>query len=83
MKAKKFVKNHKKDIEMYKDNSFEIEKSLKAREQKVRKKKLPTSIALDEDTILKLKSIAEDRGIPYQVLMRSYILKGLKDEEAS
>jgi predicted DNA binding CopG/RHH family protein len=83
MKAKKFVKNHKKDIEMYKDNSFEIEKSLKAREQRVRKKKLPTSIALDEDTILKLKSIAEDRGIPYQVLMRSYILKGLKDEEAS
>lgn len=83
MKAKYHVKNHPEDVEMYKENEFEVEKSLAARNARLKKKKLPTSIALDEDTIFKLKAIAEERGIPYQVLMRSYILKGLKEDEAS
>ncbi len=29
------------------------------------------------------KHSAEERGIPYQVLMKSYILKGLKKDTAS
>ena len=83
MKAKNYVRNHPADIEMYKENKFEKEKSLKGRKERLKKKKLPTSVALDEHTIAQLKAIAEERGIPYQVLMRSYILKGLKEDTAS
>lgn len=45
-----------------------------------RKKKMPTSVALDPETIEGLKSLAERKGIPYQVLMRSFILEGLECE---
>jgi hypothetical protein len=40
--------------------------------------KKPTSIALDEETIQELKAMAEIQGIPYQVLIRVFILDGLE-----
>jgi predicted DNA binding CopG/RHH family protein len=79
MKNKNYVKQKDSDTEMYKEVSFQEEKSLSAREEKNKRKK-PTSVALDEGTINRLKELAEEKGIPYQVLMRSYILKGLKEE---
>jgi predicted DNA binding CopG/RHH family protein len=38
----------------------------------------PTSIALEEELLKELKSIALKRGIPYQVLMRLLIAEGVK-----
>ena len=38
----------------------------------------PTSIALEEDILKELKTIAGKKGIPYQVLMRLLIAEGLK-----
>jgi predicted DNA binding CopG/RHH family protein len=67
----------------YAELEFEVEKSLAAREE-MRAKKRPTSVALDEKTINELKALAELKGIPYQVLMRSYILEGIrKDKKAT
>jgi predicted DNA binding CopG/RHH family protein len=40
--------------------------------------KKPTSVVLDEVTIQGLKSLAEKKGIPYQVLIRVFILDGLE-----
>ncbi len=40
--------------------------------------KKPTSIALDERTIADLKSVADKQGLPYQVLIRVFILDGLE-----
>ena len=40
--------------------------------------KRPTSVALDETTIQELKAVAEKHGIPYQVLIRVFILDGLE-----
>lgn len=40
--------------------------------------KKPTSVALDEQTISELKALAEIQGIPYQVLIRVFILDGLE-----
>ena len=40
--------------------------------------KKPTSVALDEETIADLKAVAEVQGIPYQVLIRVFILDGLE-----
>lgn len=46
--------------------------------RKARKnKKLPTSVALEENDILELKKLAAFQGIPYQVLMRSFIKEGI------
>lgn len=35
-------------------------------------------VALDETTIQELKYVAEKQGIPYQVLIRVFILDGLE-----
>jgi hypothetical protein len=43
-----------------------------------KQQKLPTSIALEEWTIKELKALAESRGVPYQVLMRMFIIEGLQ-----
>ena len=40
--------------------------------------KKPTSVALDETTIRELKELADKQGIPYQVLIRVFILDGLE-----
>jgi predicted DNA binding CopG/RHH family protein len=41
-------------------------------------RKQPTSVALSPDVIRQLKQEAEERGLPYQVLMRMLIVEGLK-----
>ncbi len=41
-------------------------------------RKQPTSVALSADVILQLKHEAQERGLPYQVLMRMLIVDGLK-----
>jgi predicted DNA binding CopG/RHH family protein len=75
----KYVKNQ--NTEIYNDNEFDADKAIKAAEEIKKEKKRPTSIALDPKTISKLKDLAERKGIPYQVLMRSFILDGLDRED--
>jgi len=41
-------------------------------------RKRPTSVALDLEFIDELKAEAKARGVPYQVLMRMFIVEGLK-----
>lgn len=60
-------------------SEFDAEKILAAAKRLKNKRKLPTSIALEEETILKLKAVAHWRGVPYQVLMRMFILDGLRN----
>jgi predicted DNA binding CopG/RHH family protein len=48
-----------------------------AKAQKVSRKK-PTSVALDPQLIAELKDAAKARGIPYQVLMRMFIIEGFE-----
>ena len=56
---------------------FEKKNILEATKRLKKKRKLPTSIALEESTINELKALAEWRGVPYQILMRMFILDGL------
>lgn len=60
---------------------FEKKKILEAAKRLKKKRKLPTSIALEETTIKELKALAEWRGVPYQVLMRMFILDGLRHSQ--
>lgn len=47
-------------------------------------RKMPTSVSLPPEIVEELKEIANKKGIPYQVLMRSFIIEGLeKLKEAS
>ena len=56
---------------------FDHDAILAAARRLKKKRKLPTSVALEEDTITELKKAAEARGVPYQILMRMFILQGL------
>lgn len=59
-------------------SQFETKKLLDAARRLKKKRKLPTSVALEEKTIQELKQLAEWRGVPYQILMRMFILEGLR-----
>ena len=71
----KMVKNT--DEKTYKNIEFDKKAAQSARKL-LKSKKKPTSIALEDETIEELKSLAAIKGIPYQVLMRSFILDGLR-----
>ena len=58
-------------------SSFEKKKILAAAKRLKKKRKIPTSVALEETTVKELKALAQWRGVPYQVLMRMFILDGL------
>ena len=44
-------------------------------------RKRPTSVALDERTLQEVKALAAHQGIPYQVLMRVFILRGIESRK--
>ena len=71
-------KTYAKSLKEY-DQPFELDskKILAAMKRFKKSPKKPTSVALDETTIQELKAIAETQGIPYQVLIRMFILDGL------
>lgn len=71
-------KSYAKSLKEY-DESFKFdEKKILEAMKRVKKKRKPTSVALQEETIEDLKKLGEDLGVPYQVLMRMFILEGLK-----
>ena len=76
---KKFAKRLKEYDKIEFDTKAIIEgmKRLKGARRK------PTSIALEEDLLKELKSIADKKGVPYQVLMRLLISDGLKRLKAA
>jgi len=71
-------KSYAKSQKAY-DRAFELDsdKILAAMRRHRESKKKPTSVALDETTIQELKKLAAKQGIPYQVLIRVFILDGL------
>lgn len=71
-------KSYAKSLKEY-DKDFELDakKILAAMKRFKQSPKKPTSVALDETTIQDLKIVAEKQGIPYQVLIRVFILDGL------
>lgn len=61
----------------YDNNEWDYEAS-KAAQKRLMKRKMPTSLTLPPEVVDELKAIAEKKGIPYQVLMRSFIMEGLE-----
>ena len=50
----------------------------KARAEAGEPKKVPTSIALDPRFVAELKKAALEKGIPYQILMRMFVVEGFQ-----
>jgi predicted DNA binding CopG/RHH family protein len=68
----RYVKNESE----YGKVSFEAT-GIRAAVRKARaSRKRPTSVALDPQLIAELKAAAKARGVPYQVLMRMFIVEG-------
>ena len=70
----RYVKNESE----YGKVSFESVKIKAAMKRRKESRKQPTSVALDPELILELKAEARARGVPYQVLMRMFIIDGFK-----
>ncbi|OFZ45905.1 MAG: hypothetical protein A2381_19425 [Bdellovibrionales bacterium RIFOXYB1_FULL_37_110] len=72
-------KSYAKSLKEYdQEYNLDAKKILTAMKRYKDSPKKPTSVALDEKTIQELKAIAETQGIPYQVLIRVFILDGLE-----
>ena len=67
-----------KRLKEYDHIEFDSDAILRTMARLKGKRRKPTSIALEEDTVSELKQIAETKGVPYQVLMRLFIIQGLK-----
>lgn len=73
----RFVKNEKGYEKSFKADWKAVKKGLKkVRAEVGEPKKVPTSVALDPRFVSDLKKEAKARGIPYQVLMRMFIVEG-------
>ena len=73
------AKSYAKSLKEYEEPSeFDAAKILEAMRKSTKSKKKPTSVALDEATIKDLKKIASKLDVPYQVLMRMFILEGIR-----
>jgi hypothetical protein len=68
-------KRYAKSLPEYDEVEFDEEAVMKS--QRVGRK-MPTSVSLPPEVVEELKFIAEKKGIPYQVLMRSFIIEGLE-----
>lgn len=58
-------------------DQVEFDENAVKKNRKIRRK-MPTSVSLPPEVVDELKKIAEKKGIPYQVLMRSFIIEGLE-----
>lgn len=71
------MKKYAKSLKEYKKIQFEEDKIVNSMKRLKKDRKLPTSVALSKKTIQELKKIASKKGVPYQILMRMFILEGL------
>ncbi len=71
-------KSYARSLKEY-EGPFELEAAriLEAMKRYRGARKKPTSVALDDATVRELKKVAAKQGIPYQVLIRVFILDGL------
>ena len=70
----RYVKNESE----YNQARFQPAKIRAAMKRAKAQRKRPTSVALDPALIEELKAEARARGVPYQVLMRMFIIEGFR-----
>lgn len=72
------MKKYAKKLKAYDQIEFDPKEIIAGMSRLKGARRKPTSVALEEDLIDELKSLADKRGVPYQVLMRLLIADGVK-----
>jgi len=67
-----------KRLKMYDKIDFDPKEIIASMSRLKGARRKPTSVALEEELLDELKSLADRRGVPYQVLMRLLITDGIK-----
>lgn len=72
------MKKYAKSLKEYDKIDFDPKEIIAGMSRLKGARRKPTSIALEEDVIRELKTLAKERGVPYQILMRLLIADGVK-----
>lgn len=72
------MKRYAKRLKEYDKIDFDPKEIISGMARLKGARRKPTSIALEEDLIHELKSLAQKQGVPYQVLMRLLIADGVR-----
>ncbi len=72
------MKKYAKQLKEYDKIEFNIKEIVAGMSRLKGARRKPTSIALEEEVIKELKALAEEKGMPYQVLMRLLIADGIR-----
>ncbi len=75
--------NYVKNEKGYGKVKFDAKAVKEAYAKNKKKRKHPTSVNLPEEVITELKALALKMEIPYQTLMRKFILEGLEKSKAA
>ena len=67
-----------KSLKEYNNVEYDEKKIIESARRLKQGRKLPTSVALEEHTVIELKKLSQKKGVPYQILMRMFILEGLE-----
>jgi len=70
--------NYAKSDKGYKKIDIDT-KAIKRAHDKRKKAETPTSVTLPIEIVAELKAIAQQKGLPYQTLMRMLIVEGLEN----
>jgi predicted DNA binding CopG/RHH family protein len=72
------MKRYAKRLKEYDHIEFDADAIIKGMSRLKGARRRPTSIALEDELLNELKTVAAKRGVPYQVLMRLLIADGLR-----
>lgn len=72
------MKKYAKRLKEYDKVVFDPKEIIEGMSRLKGARRKPTSIALEEDLLKELKTLAQRQGLPYQVLMRLLIADGVK-----
>ncbi len=72
------MKKYARRLKEYDKIEFNIKEIVAGMSRLKGARRKPTSIALEEEVIKELKALAEEKGMPYQVLMRLLIADGIR-----
>lgn len=71
------MKKYAKRLKEYDKIEFDTKAIIEGMSRLKKARRKPTSIALEEEVLKELKALADERGLPYQVLMRLLIKDGI------
>ena len=72
------MKKYARRLKEYDKVEFDAKEIIEGMSRLKGARRKPTSVALEEELLKELKSLAQKKGVPYQVLMRLMIADGVK-----